>query len=102
MIQPDLSPSLTKADLINNLSKNTGHLHNKDVKMAINQLINIMSNTLSSGERIEVRGFGCFSLHYYPPRTGRNPKSGAVVNISGKYVPHFKPGKELRERVKQR
>jgi len=102
MKQPDLSPSITKADLISNLSKNKEHLHNKDVKMAINQLIKIMSKTLSTGERIEVRGFGCFNLPYYPPRIGRNPKSGAVVNLSGKYVPHFKPGKELRERVKQR
>ncbi len=102
MKQPDLSPSLTKADLISNLSKNKEHLPSKDVKMAINQLIKIISKTLANGERIEVRGFGCFSLHYYPPRTGRNPESGTVVNLSGKYVPHFKPGKELRERVKQR
>ena len=100
--QLDLSPPLTKANLISNLSKNREHLPGKDVKMAINQLIKIMSKALSAGERIEVRGFGSFSLHYYPPRAGRNPKSGEVVNLSGKYVPYFKPGKELRERVKQR
>ena len=99
--EPEFVPSLTKSDLISNLSKNNGHLPNKDVKMAINYLIKMMSKTLSTGERIEVRGFGSFSLHYYPPRTGRKPKSGEVVNLSGKYVPHFKLGKELRDRVKE-
>jgi integration host factor subunit beta len=58
-----------------------------------------MAQCLSSGERIEIRGFGSFSLHYRPPRTGRNPKTGDSVELAAKYVPHFKPGKELRERV---
>ena len=58
-----------------------------------------MAQTLASGERIEIRGFGSFSLHYRPPRVGRNPKSGDPVSLPAKYVPHFKPGKELRERV---
>ena len=58
-----------------------------------------MGASLAEGERIEIRGFGSFSLHYRPPRTGRNPKTGAAVALPGKYVPHFKPGKELRERV---
>ncbi|WP_082626800.1 integration host factor subunit beta, partial [endosymbiont of Ridgeia piscesae] len=62
-------------------------------------MIEQMSQALSSGERIEIRGFGSFSLHYRPPRMGRNPKTGMTVALSGKYVPHFKPGKELRERV---
>ena len=53
----------------------------------------------SNGERIEIRGFGSFSLHFRPPRQGRNPKTGEAVALSGKYVPHFKPGKDLRERV---
>ena len=99
--EPEFAPSITKSDLIGNLFKNNRHLPNKDVKMAINYLIKMMSKTLSTGEQIEVRGFGSFSLHYYPPRTGRNPKSGEAVNLSGKYVPHFKPGKELRDRVKE-
>jgi integration host factor subunit beta len=60
-----------------------------------------MSGALSSGERIEIRGFGSFSLHYRPPRTGRNPKTGESVSLAGKHVPHFKPGKELRDRVNQ-
>ena len=58
-----------------------------------------MSLTLSSGERIEIRGFGSFSLHYRAPRTGRNPKTGETVDLTGKFVPHFKPGKELRDQV---
>ena len=59
----------------------------------------MMSSSLSTGKRIEIRGFGSFSLHYRPPRTGRNPKSGDKVSLSGKHVPHFKPGKELRDRA---
>ena len=62
-------------------------------------LIEQMSLSLSTGNRIEIRGFGSFSLHYRPPRMGRNPKTGEAVALAAKYVPHFKPGKELRERV---
>ena len=58
-----------------------------------------MGQSLADGERIEIRGFGSFCLHYRPPRIGRNPKSGEPVTLSEKHVPHFKPGKELRERV---
>jgi integration host factor subunit beta len=60
-----------------------------------------MVSALSTGERIEIRGFGSFSLHYRPARIGRNPKSGEPVSLSAKYVPHFKPGKDLRERVNE-
>ena len=60
-----------------------------------------MSQKLASGERIEIRGFGSFSLHYREPRQGRNPKTGEAVELNGKYVPHFKPGKEMRERVNE-
>jgi len=100
--EPEFVPSITKSNLIGNLSKNSRHLPNKDVRMAINHLIKMMSNSLSTGERIEIRGFGSFRLHYFPPRIGRNPKSGELVNLLGKYVPHFKPGKELRDRVNGR
>ncbi len=62
-------------------------------------MIEQMSQALATGNRIEIRGFGSFSLHYRPPRIGRNPKTGEAVQLTGKYVPHFKPGKELRERV---
>jgi integration host factor subunit beta len=60
-----------------------------------------MSDILAAGERIEIRGFGSFSLHYRAPRTGRNPKTGESVTLEGKYVPHFKPGKEMRDRVNE-
>jgi integration host factor subunit beta len=59
----------------------------------------MMSNSLTEGDRIEIRGFGSFSLHFRPPRLGRNPKTGDSVALPGKYVPHFKPGKELRDSV---
>ena len=67
--------------------------------MSVKSLLQMMGGALANGERIEVRGFGSFSLHYRPPRTGRNPKTGDTVALAGKHVPHFKPGKELRERV---
>ncbi len=92
-------PSLTKSDLIENLTRSQGHLAYKDVELAVKSLIEMMSGALSMGERIEIRGFGSFSLHYRPPRIGRNPKSGEKVELPGKYVPHFKPGKELRDRA---
>ncbi|MGK0293228.1 MAG: integration host factor subunit beta [Porticoccaceae bacterium] len=97
--KPEIVPSITKSDLIDKLSQNQRNLSPKDVEMAVRELIKMMSNSLATGERIEIRGFGSFSLHYRPQRSGRNPKSGESVNISGKYVPHFKPSKEMRDRV---
>ncbi|MFT5224392.1 MAG: integration host factor subunit beta [Polaribacter sp.] len=99
MKEVEFVPSLTKSDLIDNLSRNQKHLVYKDVELAVKSLIEMMSNALSTGQRIEIRGFGSFSLHYRSPRTGRNPKSGDKVNLPGKHVPHFKPGKELRNRA---
>jgi integration host factor subunit beta len=90
---------MTRSDLIKILSKKQKHLAQKDVDLAIRSLINIMGYSLSSGERIEIRGFGSFNLNYHSPRSGRNPRTGEPINISGKYVPYFKPGKELRKRV---
>jgi len=90
---------MTKSELIENLAKRHFHLHYRDVELSVKGLLEQMSSALASGERIEVRGFGSFSLRYRPPRTGRNPKSGETVSLPAKYVPHFKPGKELRERV---
>jgi len=92
-------PTMTKSDLVKALSKKQKYLASKDVDMAIRSLINAMSNSLSSGERIEIRGFGSFNLQYHQPRRGRNPRTGEPVNISGKYVPYFRPGKELRKRI---
>ncbi len=90
---------MTKSELIEALARRQNHLPYKDVESAVKMLIEQMSESLSGGERIEIRGFGSFSLHFRPPRVGRNPKTGTPVPLSGKYVPHFKPGKELRERV---
>ncbi len=91
--------SLTKSDLIESLARRQSHLPPKDVELAVKSILEKMSQVLASGDRIEIRGFGSFSLHFREPRIGRNPKSGDAVALRGKYVPHFKPGKELRERV---
>jgi integration host factor subunit beta len=90
---------MTKSELIEILAEKLSHLSAKDVELAIKEILEMMAQTLSKGERIEIRGFGSFSLHYRAPRVGRNPKTGESVELAGKYVPHFKPGKELRERV---
>ncbi|EDY87592.1 integration host factor, beta subunit [gamma proteobacterium HTCC5015] len=94
-------PTVTKSELIENLSRKQPHLAYKDVELAVKTLLEEMSNALSGGQRIEIRGFGSFSLHYRPPRVGRNPKTGESVALPGKYVPHFKPGKQLRECVNE-
>lgn len=90
---------MTKSELIDILAAEQDHLAYKDVEEAVRKILERMSTALASGERIEIRGFGSFSLHYRPPRIGRNPKTGDSVALAGKYVPHFKPGKELRDRV---
>lgn len=95
----EFTPSINRSDLIKSLSRKQEHLAPKDVELAVRSLINIMSGSLSAGERIEIRGFGSFNLSYHPARSGRNPRTGEPVNISGKYVPYFKPGEELRKRV---
>jgi integration host factor subunit beta len=90
---------MTKSELIEAIARRQSHLPAKDVELAVKHLLEVMSNSLANGERIEIRGFGSFSLHFRPPRIGRNPKTGEAVALAGKYVPHFKPGKDLRERV---
>lgn len=90
---------MTKSELIEVLSARQQHLAANDVELAVKSLLEQMTNALAGGERIEIRGFGSFSLHFRPPRMGRNPKTGDAVALPGKHVPHFKPGKELRERV---
>lgn len=90
---------MTKSELIEVLAKKQSHLSYRDVEQAVKTLLEHMSEALAGGERIEIRGFGSFSLHERPPRVGRNPKTGEPVHLPGKWVPHFKPGKELRERV---
>jgi len=90
---------MTKSELIEILADKLNHVPAKDVEIAVKEILEMMAQTLSKGDRIEIRGFGSFSLHYRAPRIGRNPKTGESVELTGKYVPHFKPGKELRERV---
>ncbi len=90
---------MTKSELIELLAQKQSHLAYKDVELSVKSILEQMSQALSTGERIEIRGFGSFSLHYRPGRVGRNPKTGEAVKLAGKHVPHFKPGKELRERV---
>ena len=92
---------MTKSELIEILAQKQLQLAYKDVELAVKTMIDHMANTLANGERIEIRGFGSFSLHYRPPRVGRNPKTGDSVELASKYVPHFKPGKEMRERVNE-
>ncbi len=90
---------MTKSELIERIASRQLQLSTKDVELAVKSLIEQMSEALSSGDRIEIRGFGSFSLHFREPRRGRNPKTGEAVQLESKHVPHFKPGKELRDRV---
>ncbi len=90
---------MTKSELIEAIANNQPQHAYRDVELSVKAMLELMSRALASGERIEIRGFGSFSLHYRPPRIGRNPKTGDAVALPGKHVPHFKPGKELRERV---
>ncbi|MCK6407088.1 MAG: integration host factor subunit beta [Rhodocyclaceae bacterium] len=90
---------MTKSELIARLAVRFPQLVAKDADFAVKMMLDAMSEALAKGDRIEIRGFGSFALNYRPPRTGRNPKSGDKVSVPEKYVPHFKAGKELRERV---
>ncbi len=90
---------MTRSEIIELIASQQSQLSAKDVELAVKVMIEHMTECLAEGDRIEIRGFGSFSLHYREPRKGRNPKTGDTVQLEGKYVPHFKPGKELRERV---
>lgn len=92
---------MTKSELIERIAEQQDQLSLKDVELAVKLMLEHMSQVLAAGERIEIRGFGSFSLHYRAPRVGRNPKTGDSVELTGKYVPHFKPGKEMRDRVNE-
>ena len=91
--------SMTKSELVEIIASKQAQLSVKDVELAVKTIIDLMSQTLSQGQRIEIRGFGSFSLHFRAPRAGRNPKTGESVQLTAKHVPHFKPGKELRDQV---
>lgn len=90
---------MTKTELIEVLASKQPQLQHNDVEQSVKTIIEHMSSILSTGDRIEIRGFGSFSLHYRSPRIGRNPRTGEAVSLPAKYVPHFKPGKMMRERV---
>src|SRR3954471_17804310 len=90
---------MTKSELIARLAQRYPPLVAKDAEYAVKMILDAMTQSLLAGNRIEIRGFGSFGLNYRPPRVGRNPKSGEKVQVPEKYVPHFKAGKELRERV---
>jgi integration host factor subunit beta len=90
---------MTKSQLINILSDRFSQLVHKDAELSVKAIIDSISYSLTKKERIEIRGFGSFSLNFRPSRVGRNPKSGTKVHVPEKYVPHFKAGKELRIRV---
>jgi len=90
---------MTKSELIEALALKQTHLMQKDVELAVKLVLDQISNALAKEERVEIRGFGSFALHSRPSRVGRNPKTGEAVRIPSKHVPHFKPGKEMRERV---
>ncbi|BBP45986.1 integration host factor subunit beta [Thiosulfatimonas sediminis] len=90
---------MTKSELIELIARKQTQFSQKDVELAVNQIVDSMIDTLSEGSRIEIRGFGSFSLHHRRARVGRNPKTGETVELADKRVPHFKPGKALRERV---
>lgn len=90
---------MTKSELIDRIAKNERDLTGTDVELAVKTIIDEMTSALAQGERIEIRGFGSFALQYRAPRIGRNPKTGEAVHLGAKYLPRFKAGKELRERV---
>ena len=92
---------MTKSEVIERIAEKQLHLPIKDVELSIKQILALMSDSLANGERIEIRGFGSFSIHYRAPRIGRNPKTGEPVSLSAKYVPHFKPGKDLKMQVNE-
>lgn len=91
--------SVAKSGIVSRLAQKQTQLTEEDVEMAVDTILNNMISGLVSGERVEIRGFGSLSLHFRPPRVGRNPKTGEQVKVPAKYVPHFKPGNELKHRV---
>jgi len=90
---------MTRAEFITRLAHRLGHLPASEVKAAVLAITERIGLALQNGERVEIRGFGGFSLHRRPPRLGRNPRTGETVNVAARFAVHFKPGKQLRERV---
>ncbi len=90
---------MTRSELIQTLAERFPQLTRKDAEIAVQEILDAIGRSLANGDRVEIRGFGSFGLNFRPPRTARNPKTGAPVEVAGKWIPHFKAGKEMRERV---
>lgn len=94
--------SIVRSQLVENLAARQEHISSKDAELAVRLILDEIGDALARGDRVEIRGFGSFSTHRLPSRTGRNPKTGESVPVPAKDMPRFKPGKELRERVNHR
>lgn len=94
-----MNDTYTKSEIIDLLFEKQPHLAHRDAELVVKHIIDDMVAALVSGDRVEIRGFGSFALHHRAARVGHNPKTGETVNVSDKFVPHFKPGKDLREKV---
>jgi len=92
---------MTKSELVEIIAENYGEITRREAEVVVNEIFQAISDALAKGERVELRGFGSFTTKHRNPRIGRNPKTGESVQVPGKVVPHFKPGKELRDRVDQ-
>ncbi len=90
---------MTKSELILRLAETNPHLYQRDVERIVTTIFDEISNALARGDRVELRGFGAFSVKRRAPRVGRNPRTGTAVRVAEKFVPFFKTGKELRERL---
>lgn len=90
---------MNRSDLTEKIANWRSHLPDPVVDEAIRDIIEQITTAMESNDRVEIRGFGSFSLNYRAPRKARNPRTGGQVEVKQKYIPHFKPGKELRERV---
>lgn len=90
---------MIKSELTARITNTMTHLPEKTITNCVNKILELMSSELINNGRIEIRGFGSFCLHHHPPRKAHNPKTGEKLITTDKYTPHFKPGKDLRERV---
>lgn len=90
---------MIKSELVQAIAERNPHLYQRDVENIVNAILGEITDALARGDRVELRGFGAFSVKNRPPRTGRNPRTGAKVHVEEKWVPFFKTGKELRERL---
>ena len=93
---------MTKSELILRLAERNPHLYQRDVERIVSTIFDEIAGALSRGDRVELRGFGSFSVKRRGPRMGRNPRTGDAVPVAEKFIPYFKTGKELRERINER